>query len=75
MKCLIILLIDKQILSKQLLNHINYKPINMICYQHIKLMNKLNSHASCKYYGDSEWFDWVLIKWGEDGELFPAKLL
>ena len=47
----------------------------MRCFKHFKLNEQVNLHACYNYYGADEWFDWVVIDWGEQYGHLPAKLL
>ena len=75
LRLLILVLIDQNILLKEMFSNEDGAYVSIKCYKHFKLNETTNLHACFNYYGEDEWFDWIMIDWGESYGQLPAKLV
>ena len=76
-KAVVITLIKYDIISKDRMKNEMFRSlVNMItCFNYLRLNEDMKLNCRFNYYGYKNWMDWVLIDWGDQGGILPAKLL
>ena len=77
MKILILTLIRNNVITQNMTRSDDTMELitQLNCYSHITFSENFKIHSALEYYSDESWMDWVLINWGDEGGVLPAKML
>ena len=77
MKILILTLIRNNVITQNMTRSDDTMELitQLNCYSHITFSENFKIHSALEYYSDESWMDWVLINWGDEGGILPAKML